>query len=166
MTEGGPPASRDWGRRAFSKRQRRIVAALVEALFSSESDAGLAAAPPELAERVTGEFDLFIGAGSPDLHRGYRLLVWLIEWLPIVILGAVSRASRLPLARRLAYLDRLEHAKIGLLATLLIAFKIPLTMLVFELGDELRGTGFDRDTVATPRIFALRAASAEQGGKG
>lgn len=165
MTEGGPPASRDWGRRAFSKRQLRIVAALVEALFSSESDAGLAPAPPELVERVTGEFDLLIGAGSPDLHRGYRLLVWIVEWLPIVILGALSRASRLPLARRLAYLDRLEHGRIGLLATLLVAFKLPLTMLVFELGDELRGTGFDRDTVATQRIFALRAPSAEQGGK-
>jgi hypothetical protein len=161
MTEGGVPASRDWGRRAFSARQRRIVSAVVLALFSSEGDSGLAPAPATLAERATDEFDLLIGAGSADLRRGYRLLVWLIEWLPIVVLGAVSRASRLPLARRLAYLDRLEHAKIGLLATLLIAFKLPLTMLVFELGDELRGTGFDRDTVATPRIFPRRASVEE-----
>ena len=135
-------------------------------MFSSETDAGLAAAPPELAKRVTGEFDLLIGAGSADLRRGYRVLVWLIEWLPIVILGVLSRASRLALARRLAYLDQLEHARLGLLATLLVAFKLPLTMLVFELGDELRGTGFDRDTVATPRLVALRVAAGEEVGKG
>src|SRR4051812_32770378 len=124
MKNGGSPASRDWGRRAFSKNQRRIVSALVQALFSSESDGTLAPAPPALSDRVTDEFDLMIGAGSTDLRRGFRILVWLIEWLPIVVLGAASRASRLSLARRLSYLDRLEHAKLGLLATLLIAFKI------------------------------------------
>jgi hypothetical protein len=74
-----------------------------------------------------------------------------VEWLPIVILGDLSRASRLPLARRLAYLHRLEHAKIALIATLFVAFKLPLTMIAFEVGDELGSTGFDRATISTPR---------------
>jgi hypothetical protein len=142
---------RDWGRRAFGPRQRRAIAALAEALFSNESAEGLVPAPAALAERVADEFDLLVGAGSADLRRGFRALAFLVEWLPILILGELARASRLPLARRLAYLHRLEHAKFALLATLFVAFKLPLTMIAFEVGDELGSTGFDRATISTPR---------------
>ena len=142
---------RDWGRRAFGPGQRRTVAALAEALFSTETAAGLVPAPAALVERVANEFDLLVGAGSSDLRRGFGLLVFIVEWLPIVLLGELSRASRLPLARRLAYLDRFEHARPALLATLFVGFKLPLTMIAFELGDELASTGFDRATMATPR---------------
>ena len=149
--EGAPFKDRDWGRRAFGPGGRRSIAALAEALFSDESDAGLVPAPASLSERVADEFDLLIGAGSSDLRRGFALLAFLIEWLPIVMLGEFSRASRLPLARRLAYLHRLEHAKLALLATLFVAFKLPLTMIAFELAPELGATGFDRTTISTPR---------------
>src|SRR5256885_13844540 len=121
MKEGGSRDSREWGRRVLSPARQRTIFALAEALFATEDDdKGLVPAPRRLAERVTDEFDLLIGAGSSDLRRGYMFIAWLIEWMPIVILGVFSRASRLPLARRLAYLDRLEHAKIGLLAALLV----------------------------------------------
>jgi hypothetical protein len=143
--------NRDWGRRAFGPAGRRAIAALAEALFSSETPEGLAPAPPALAERVADEFDLLVGAGSTDLRRGFRLLAFLVEWLPLFILGEPSRASRLSLARRLAYLHRLEHARIALVATLFVAFKLPLTMIAFEVGDELGATGFDRATISTPR---------------
>src|SRR5579859_4634763 len=137
MNEGGSRDSREWGRRVLSPARRKTIYALVEALFATEDENGLAPAPQRLAERVTDEFDLLIGAGSPDLRRGYRFIAWLIEWLPIVMMGVFSRASRLPIARRLTYLDRLEHAKIGLLATLLVGFKLPLTFIAFEQAPEL-----------------------------
>jgi hypothetical protein len=155
MTDGGTQhdaSTRDWGRRAFSPKRRRSIAAIAEALFSDEDERGIVPAPRELVDRVADEFDLLIGAGSADLGRGFRILAWLIEWLPIVVMGVLSRASRLPLARRLAYLQRLEQAKIALLATLLIAFKLPLTMLAFELDPELRLTGFDRPTMSARRL--------------
>jgi hypothetical protein len=154
MSQGGTRDSRDWGRRFLSPARKTTIFALTEALFSTEDDAGLVPAPRELCERVTEEFDLLIGAGSGDLRRGYRLFGWLIEWLPIFFLGTLTRASRLPLARRLAYLDRLEHASIGLLATLLVAFKLPLSIICFEQAPELRVTGFDRETLAAPRVVA------------
>ena len=53
-------------------------------MFSREDAVGLHPAPRELAARVTDEFDLLIGSGSGDLGRGFRLLIWLIEWLPIL----------------------------------------------------------------------------------
>jgi hypothetical protein len=150
---GGAPTDRDWGRRAFSPKRRRTIAAFAEAMLSDADEQGrIVGPPPELVDRVADEFDLLIGAGSGDLWRGFRVLAWLIEWLPLFLMGVFSRASRLPLARRVHYLERLEHAKIALIATLLVAFKLPIVMLAYELGPELRLTGFDRATIATPRL--------------
>jgi hypothetical protein len=155
MTQAATIDSRDWGRRFMSTARRRTVVALAEALFSTEDDTrGLVPASHELCERVADEFDLLIGAGSGDLRRMYRIFTWLIEWLPLFFLGTLARASRLPIARRLAYLDRLEHASIGLLAALFVAFKLPLTIIAFEQAPELQVTGFDRETLATPRLIA------------
>jgi len=126
---------------------------MAEALLSDEDERGLLVAPlRELIDRVVDEFDLLVGAGSSDLGRGFRALAWLIEWLPIFMIGAFSRASRLPLARRVLYLESIEHTKIALLATLFVAFKLPITMIAFEVGPELRLTGFDRETISTPRV--------------
>jgi hypothetical protein len=158
MTQATPRDSRDWGRRFLSDARRQTIVAIAEALFSTEDEKGLLPAPRDLCERITDEFDLLIGAGSGDLRRGYRLFSWLLEWLPVFFVGTFSRASRLLLARRLAYLDRLEHATIGLLAALLVAFKLPLTIIAFEQAPELHVTGFDRETLATPRAFAPKVA--------
>ena len=142
---------RDWGRRAFSPGRRRAIAALAEAMFSNETAEGIVPAPSALCERVANEFDLMVGAGSGDLRRGFVLVTFLMEWLPFFVLGEFSRASRLPLARRLAYLHQLENAKPALLAALFVGFKLPMTLLAYELGDELASTGFDRPTISAPR---------------
>jgi hypothetical protein len=153
---------RDLGRRAFSPTTLRTVAAVSEALLADERGEGLVAPQAELVGRIADEFDLWIGAGSPDLRRGYRALIWLIEWLPLFILGVFARASRLSLARRLAYLERLERAPFALFAPLVAAFKVPVTMLGYELDPELRLTGFDRTTVSTPRTL-LRQLKVHRG---
>lgn len=150
------PSDRDWNRRAFSASGRVTIHALVEALFSDEDpDTGLRPARPELAERVVDEFDVMIGAGSIDLRRGFSFLVLAIEWLPLFVIGAFSRASRLPLARRLAYLQALEHSRIGLITMLFVGLKLPLTMLAFETGPELRLTGFDRPSLGSRRSLPM-----------
>lgn len=147
---------RDWGRRAFSPFAQTVLRSVIDALFSDEDpDAGLRPARPELAERVLEEFDLFIGAGSVDLRRGFSLLVIAIEWLPLFMIGAFSRASRLPLARRIAYLQALEHARWGLLTMLFVGVKLPLTMIAYETGPELRSTGFDRPSLASRRTLRI-----------
>jgi hypothetical protein len=146
-----PKKRRDWGRRAFSPARKRALASLVEAMFSDENEDGISPAEASFVERVVEEFDLLVGAGSSDLRRGFGLLAFLVDWLPLLILREFSRASRLPLARRLAYLRGLEHAKIALLATLFVAFKLPLTMIAYEMSPALGLTGFDRLTISTPR---------------
>ena len=103
-----------------------------------------------------------LGRASSDLRRGFVLLSLLMEWLPLFLVGAPSRMSRLPLARRVAYLEALETSRFGLLAMLLVAFKVPLSIPAFEQGEELASTGFDRpDTVARRRLPTLGARPAE-----
>ena len=81
-----------------------------------------------------------------------------MEWLPLFILGTPSRTSRLPLDRRIQYLEALESHRIGLLIMLLVAFKVPLSIAAFEEGDELALTGFDRPSTTSRRRLPVRAA--------
>jgi hypothetical protein len=69
--------------------------------------------------------------------------------------------SRLPLERRVAYLEALESSRVGLLAMLLVAFKVPLSIPAFEEGDELASTGFDRPTTASRRRLPVAVANAD-----
>jgi len=146
---------RDWGRRALSPKRRKSIGALAEAILSTEDEEGLKPAAPEVVERAVDELDLLVGAGSSDLHRGFRLLAWIIEWIPLFVIGAFSRASRLPLTRRLAYLEAVDRSRLPLLPTLLVVFKLPLTMITLEIDPELRLTGLDRATIATRRTLPV-----------
>jgi len=139
-------------RRALRPSQRTIVRALSEALFSDEDPRGVPVPPaPELLDRLVEEFDYTVGAASSDLRRGFVVLCALIENLPPAVIRTPGRMSRLPLATRIDYLRALEHSRIGLLATLVVAFKIPLVMVAYEQGEELVLTGFDRPTLSHSR---------------
>jgi len=147
---------RDWGRRSFSPFARTVLTALIEAFFSDEDpDKGTVPARPDFVARVLDDFDLYIGACSPDLRRGFGLLVFAVEFLPLFVIGTFGRASRLPLGRRVAYLQALEHERRGLLTMLFVGLKLPLTMIAYEIGPELRATGFDRPSLGSRRQLPL-----------
>ena len=149
-------SDRDWGRRAFSPFAKTVITAVIEAFFSDEDpDRGLQPPRDDFVQRVIDEFDLYIGACSPDLRRGFGLLCFAIEFLPFFVIGAFSRASRLPLGRRIAYLQALEHDERGLFTVLFVGFKLPLTMIAYEVGPELRATGFDRPSLGARRQLPM-----------
>lgn len=149
-------SDRDWGQRAFSPFARKVLAAIIEAFFSDEDpDRGLLPARTDLVERVLDEFDRYAGACSPTMRRGFNLLVLALELLPLFVIGTFSRASRLPLGRRVAYLQALEHERRGLLTMLFVGIKLPLTMIAYEVGPELRLTGFDRPSLAARRQLPI-----------
>ena len=149
----------DWGRHGLSRRAAGVAHAVTEAMLSDEDDAGqLVPGSAVACARAVSWLDDSLGRSSPDLRRGFAFLSLVIDWLPIFVIGAPSRMTRLPLARRVAYLEALESSRVGLLAMLLIAFKVPLSMAAFEEGDELASTGFDRpDTTARRRLPTLGA---------
>jgi len=144
----------DWPRRGFSARTRRVALAAAEAILADLDGAGeIVPGSPSACERAVDAFDRAAGRSSPDLRRGFAILGFLLEWLPLFIIGAFGPMSRLPIAQRVRYLEALEEHRIGVFPMLLVAFKVPLCIPAFEEGEELALTGLDRpDTVARRRL--------------
>jgi hypothetical protein len=135
--------------------------AVTEALLADEDAHGaLIPGDPAACARAADWMDDSLGRSSGDLRRGFVVLSLAMEWLPLFLVRAPSRMSRLPLARRIAYLEALEASRFGLLAMLLVAFKVPLAIPAFEEGDELASTGFDRPTLASRRLLRATGAPA------
>ncbi|WP_438028364.1 hypothetical protein [Sorangium sp. So ce233] len=160
------PAARGFDRlerpgRGLAPWTRRVAWSAAEAMLCDEDERGELVPPGAgVCERAVAALDLSLGQGSPETRRGFALLAVCLEILPLFVIGAVSRMSRLPLGRRLAYLEALESSRFGLLAMLLLAFKVPLCIPAFEEGTELALTGLDREsTAARRRLPALRAAA-------
>jgi hypothetical protein len=142
--------------RGLSPRSERILYAAAEALLSDVTDAGaLIPGPEETCSRGVSALSLAVGLASSDLRRGYAVLLWLLEALPLFVIGAPRRMSRLPLERRVAYLEALEMSRVGLLAMLFVAIKVPLCIPALEEGDELTRMGFDRPSTAARRVLAV-----------
>ncbi|MCC6521135.1 MAG: hypothetical protein IT373_00605 [Polyangiaceae bacterium] len=146
----GVASAPDWERPGLSERGRRVARAVAEALLCDDRGDGLVA-PAEMCERSVDGLDRSLGACSSTVRVGLRALLWLVEWLPLVVEGRAARASHLPLRARAAYLEALETSSFPLFNMLLVAVKIPLTIAAYEEGEALRQTGFDRASLAERR---------------
>ncbi|MGK3995744.1 hypothetical protein [Sorangium sp. So ce1024] len=151
----------DHPRRGLAPWTRRVARSAAEAMLCDEDERGEIVPPGAgVCERAVAALDLSLGQASPETRRGFALLAVCLEILPPFVIGAFSRMSRLPLRRRLAYLEALESSRFGLLAMLLLAFKVPLCIPAFEEGEELALTGIDRaSTAARRRLPALPPAA-------
>jgi hypothetical protein len=152
----------DRPRTALSARARRVARAAVEALLCDEDEDGaLVPASPEACERAVAGLDDSLARSSGELRRAFGVLAIVLELLPLLVIGVPRRMSRLPLERRLAYLEALESSRIGWFSMLLVAFKVPLCIPAFEEGEELRSTGFDRESLSARRLPVARTGDRE-----
>jgi hypothetical protein len=143
---------REHGRRGLDRQSRFIVRAFCEALLSDEDERGRVLAPPAaLVDQVIEEFDLLVGVGSLTLRAGMKALAHMVNRLPTLVLGELVPMTGLTLPERVVFLDALENSRVGLMATAVIAFKIPLSMLAYEQSEGLALMGFERPTIQTPR---------------
>ncbi|AKT39412.1 hypothetical protein [Chondromyces crocatus] len=148
----------------LSAMSRRIAWSAAQAILCDEDESSpgtLIAPPPAVCDRAVRGLDESLARSSADLRRGFWVLTVALEFLPLFILGVPSRMTRLTLEQRLAYLEALENHRIGLLSMLLIAFKVPLCVPAFEEGEELRSTGFDRQTLSTRRLLVTSSPRRE-----
>lgn len=147
------PSARDWERPGLSDGGRNVARAAIEAMLTDDEGGKLVPPGEAWVARVVRSYDLSIGVSSVQVRFGVRLLVFLLEWLPVLVLGAWSRMSRLALRERIAYLEALEEHAFAPFTMLLVATKVPMLMSAFESGEALRLTGFDReDTVVRRRL--------------
>ena len=145
-------------RRGLSRRAERVAYAAIEAMLADEDAQGRLVAPsPQACERAASWLTLATGGASGDLRRSFGLLTLCLQLLPLFMIGVPRRMTSLSLADRVRYLEALERSRVGLLAMLLTAFKVPLCMAAFEEGEELASTGFDRPSTAARRNLVLFA---------
>lgn len=144
------PARLDWNRPGLSARSRRIMFAAAEAMYSDEDARGrVTAAGSVVCERAVDGLDRLVGSASEVIRYGFAVFTLVMQVLPLFVIGRFARMTHLPLGERVRYLEALEHSRLGFIAMLFVAIKVPMTICAFEEGDELRSTGFDRpDTVA------------------
>lgn len=153
---------RDWYLPGLSGFSEGVLRAISEALFSDEDASGeLVPAPEAMVDRSLTWMTRSLGRCTPQLRFAFSLLVVAIELLPVFFVGKLRRASRLSLADRVHYLERLENSRNGWLAMLFVAMKVPLAIPAFEEGEELRLTGFDRPTTSTRRALPMASARSE-----
>lgn len=131
---------------------RRVVRAVCEALLCDADARGRLVPPPAvLVEDVVERFDAQLGAGSLELRSGFKMLCKLMDRAPLVILGSLQRTTELTLQERVAFLELMENAKVGLVATALVAMKVPLSMHAYESGALYAATGCTRPKLKEPR---------------
>jgi hypothetical protein len=146
-------------RKGLSARSQRILFATAEALLCDEDESGALLKPPaEACARAVAALSEAVASSSQDLRRGFGALTFALDILPLFVIGTPARMSRLPLDRRVAYLEALETSRIGLLSMLMVAVKIPLLIPAFEEGPELLMTGFDRPSLGSRRVLMRSAA--------
>lgn len=149
----------DWKRSGFSPRTRAVAFAVAEALLSDEDDdCNVVPGSPETCARAVDALDRAAGRSSPDLRRGFLVLALLMQWLPLVVIGVASRATRLSIEDRVRYLSALEASRFGLFSMLLVAFKVPLCIPAFEEAAEFATIGIDRPDPAARRRLPIATA--------
>lgn len=144
------PARLDWNRPGLSARSRRVMLAAAEAMYSDEDGDGRpSAADSAVCERAVDGLDRLVGSASGVIRHGFAVFTLAMQVLPLFVLGRFALMTSLTLDERIRYLEALERSRLGFIAMLFVAIKVPMTICAFEEGDELRSTGFDRpDTVA------------------
>ena len=63
------------------------------------------------------------------------LVVVALLVLPLFVIGALSRMSRLSLDERVRFLEALESSRVGLVAMLFVAIKVPMSIPALEEGE-------------------------------
>jgi hypothetical protein len=134
-----------------------VARCFAEALLAQGEPGSPVAPEPELLDRVVREYDDWVHHAGPRMQLGLTALLHLVNLLPCVIVGSFSRMQGLPIPQRVAYLERLEHSRFGLLATAFVGLKIPVAMLAYEVSEGLALTGIDRPSLTTPRKLPLLA---------
>lgn len=122
---------------ALAPRHRTMVRAIAGALF--EHDGG----PTEAQlDAVVTAYEAHVGALSLQLRPVLLLTLDLVRWLPLLLFVAASPFEELDVEGRVRLLERMERSRLLPLVLAFVAYKTLLTMMFYELPEELRAMGY------------------------
>ena len=121
----------------LSPRHRTMVRAIAGALFEHESG------PTEAQlDAVVAGYEAHVGALSMQLRPVLLLSLDLVRWLPVLLFVAARPFEALDVAARVRLLERMERSRLMPLVLAFVAYKTLLTMIFFEMPEELRAMGY------------------------
>lgn len=138
----------------LSRGQRRTAEAVTEALFATEAGAP----PPERVTFVVDALEGFLEAAGPSTRRLYRWMLRVAGWLSPLLVFRLPGLARLPLARRILALERLES---GPLAAVMWGLKAMLCTAYWEEPAAAREIGFDAECLLPAHASAGEPAETE-----
>ncbi len=122
---------------ALSPRHRTMVRAIAGALFEHAGGPGDAQ-----LDAVADAYEAHVGALSLQLRPVLLLTLDFVRWLPVLLFVAMRPFEELPVESRVRLLERMERSRLMPLVLPFIAYKTLLTMIFFELPEELRAMGY------------------------
>jgi hypothetical protein len=129
--------TRDFARTTLLPRQRRMIRAIAEALFTDEAPLDGA-----MLDAFVTNIDGFMSPASKTLRAGLMLLLEVLRWLPVVVVGKMSTFDGLPIETRTEMLDRMDRSRFSLFPLIVVAFKTMLTIPYYEDEERLRAIGY------------------------
>lgn len=122
---------------ALAPRHRTMVGAIAGALF--EHEGGPTGAQ---LDAVVTAYEAHVGALSMQLRPVLLLTLDMVRWLPLLLFVAARPFDELDVETRVRMLERMERSRLLPLVLAFIAYKTLLTMIFFELPEELRAMGY------------------------
>jgi hypothetical protein len=121
----------------LSPRHRTMVRAVAGALFEHETG------PTEAQlDAVVAAYEAHVGALSLQLRPVLLLSLDFVRWLPVLLFVAARPFEALDVGVRVRLLERMERSRLLPLVLAFVAYKTLLTMIFFEMPEELRAMGY------------------------
>ena len=121
----------------LSPRHRTTVRAIAGALFEHEGGP-----TPAQLDAVVATYEAHVGAVSMQLRPVLLVALDFVRWLPVLLFVAARPFEDLDVDERVRLLERMERSRFTPLVLAFVAYKTLLTMIFFEMPEELRAMNY------------------------
>jgi len=125
------------GRHTLTSRDRVVVRAIAEAMFSQDGEVTEARLDAHVAA-----VDAYVSAASREIRFGLRMALLIVRLSPVLMFVRLRPLERLPVDERVAILSRLERSRFAHLSLAFIGWRTVMTLVFYEDPVELRNIGY------------------------
>jgi hypothetical protein len=133
----GGPLGRFPGRTTLTSRDRIVLRAIAEAMFSQDGEVESARLDAHL-----DEVDAFISCASKPVRAGLRVALFVVRIAPVLLFLRMRTIESLVVEERVAVLSRLERSPLANLSLAFIGWRAVMTLLFYEHPIELERLGY------------------------
>ncbi len=133
-------AERFSARKTLTRRDRIVLRAVAEAMFSQDGEV-----ERERLDAHLDEVDAFISNASKPVRLGLRFALFVVRLAPVLLLFRMRMLESLEVDERVAVLSRLERSRFAELSLAFIGWRTVMTLVFYEDPVELAALGYASD---------------------